>query len=165
MKVSGQLHYSSALPPGMNVPLPIECTTSYSIWPSGRFGYEKNISFLNSDQDSLCIKEMSWRCGVASGLQAGRSGGPIQAEATDFLFSTTVQTWSGAHPAPYPMVTNVISRRLNLSNHFHLVSRLISGPEPLFLLYFQWFWPDVPPLKHKKVLCHMYLMCAPIWSS
>jgi len=84
MKVSGQLNYSGALPPGVNVPLPIECTTSFSIWPSGRFGYEENISCLNSDQDSLCIREMRWCCGVANGLQAGRSGSPIQAEATDF---------------------------------------------------------------------------------
>ena len=47
--------------------------------------------------------------GVANGLQHGRSGVPFQAEATDFLISTTVQTCSGAHPASYSMAIGVIS--------------------------------------------------------
>jgi hypothetical protein len=53
MEVSGQLHYSAALPPGMSAPLLIGCTNSCSKGPPGRFGYEKNISCLKADQDSL----------------------------------------------------------------------------------------------------------------
>ena len=71
--------------------------------------------------------------------RAGWSGVRIEAGPRDFLFSNTVQTDCGAHPALYSMATAVPScgkdgRGAKLNTHLHLVPRLrMTGAIPLLL--------------------------------
>jgi len=70
--------------------------------------------------------------GIVTRLRGWTGRVRIPAQARDFLFSKTVQTGSGAHPASYSMGTRVLSRGsgsqgIMLTIHLHLVPRLRMG--------------------------------------
>jgi hypothetical protein len=70
-----------------------------------------------------------WSLGVVTRLRGWTGRVRIPAQARDFLFSKTVQTGSGPHPASYSMGTRVLSQGsgsqgIKWTIHLQLVPRL-----------------------------------------